>query len=114
MDSTGKCLLKIKRSSAALRKRLRLAAAAFNKFRWQQTMLGNEVTATDKADLRQRQESLSNELNQYLAAEYGVNVKDPKAYERWRASHPALSLVCGILWDYDQGGFDVVSESALR
>ena len=84
------------------------AAAAFNKFRWQQTMLGNEVTATDKADLRQRQESLSNELNQYLAAEYGVNVKDPKAYERWRASHQPFHWFAEFYGIMTKGGFDVV------
>ena len=61
------------------------ASVAFNQFRWQQTMLGGEVTAPNKADLRQRQESLSAELNRYLAAEYGVPVKDSRSFDRWRA-----------------------------
>ena len=85
-----------------------IASAAFNQFRWQQTMLGGEVTAADKADLRRRQESLSNELNGYLAAEYGVNVKDLKEYDRWRIRHQPFNWFVEFYGIMNQGGFDVV------
>ena len=85
-----------------------IASVAFNQFRWQQTMLGGEVTAADKADLRGRQESLSSELNSYLAAEYGVNVKDSKAYDRWRASHHSFHWFVEFYGIMNKGGFDVV------
>ena len=60
---------------------------AFDQFRTQQTTLGGEITAGDKADLRERLESLSDELDRYLATEYGVNSIDSGAYDAWRASH---------------------------
>ena len=43
-----------------------------HEFRRQQTMLGEEVTAADKAELRQGLQGLDDELDSYLAAEYGV------------------------------------------
>ena len=85
-----------------------IANAAFNQFRWQQTMLGGDVTTADKADLRIRQESLSNELNSYLAAEYGVNVKDSKSHTRWRASHQPFHWFVEFYGIMNQGGFDVI------
>ena len=42
------------------------ASAAFNQFRWQQTMLGGEVTSADKQALRGRLRSLADELNRHL------------------------------------------------
>ena len=85
-----------------------IASAAFNQFRWQQTMLGGEVTAADKADLEKGQESLSNELNGYLAAEYGVNVKDLKEYDRCGSGHQPFNWFVEFYGIMNQGGFDVV------
>ena len=50
-------------------------------------MLGGEVTAADKANLRRRLQSLDDELDRYLATEYGVDLSDSTAYNAWRASH---------------------------
>ena len=85
-----------------------IANRAFNHFRWQQTMLGEEITASNKADLRRIQEDLSNELNRYLAAEHRINVKDPKAYERWLASHQPFHWFVEFYGIMSKGGFDVV------
>ena len=52
-----------------------IASRAFDQFREQQTALGGEVTAGDKAALRSRLDSLREELDRYLAAEYGVSIK---------------------------------------
>ena len=41
-------------------------------FRQQQTKLNGTVTAEDKLALRQKYSELEEELNDYLAAEYGV------------------------------------------
>jgi hypothetical protein len=43
-------------------------------FQRQQTELGGEVTPEDKQELRGRLKELDDELNQYLAGEYGVDV----------------------------------------
>ena len=50
-------------------------------------MYRGEITPGDKAALRQRLDSLRKELDQHLAAEYGVNVKNSRAYGRWQSSH---------------------------
>ena len=44
----------------------------FGLFRQQQTELGGQVTAEDKAELRRRLDALDDELNRALAREYGV------------------------------------------
>ncbi len=84
------------------------ASAAFNQFRTQQTMLGGEVTADDKADLRRRLESLSNELDRYLATEYRVEPSDSIAYDSWRASHQPFHWFVEFYGIMNKGGFDVV------
>jgi len=61
-----------------------------------------------KAALRKRLKALEDELNRYLAREYGVDVNKPTAYKKWLASHQPFhwfTEFCGIL---KQGGFDVI------
>ena len=85
-----------------------VAYAAFNQFRWQQTLLGGDVTSADKTELRLRLESLSNELDQYLATEYGVNLRDTEAYDAWRTSHQPFHWFVEFYGIMGNGGFDVV------
>ena len=49
----------------------------FGLFRQQQTELGGQVTAEDKAELRRRLDALDDELNRALAREYGVERRSP-------------------------------------
>ena len=102
-----------------------------HEFRRQQTMLGGEVTANDKAELRRRLKSLGDELDRYSAKEYGIdyakpgkhNVKptDPKdktkcardssthdAYPCWRARHRPFHWFVEFYGIMDKGGFDVI------
>ena len=85
-----------------------IASRAFDQFRRQQTTLGGEVTVGDKATLRSRLESLRDELDRYLAAEYGVTAKDLEAYERWLASHQPFHWFVEFYGIMCKGGFDVV------
>ncbi len=85
-----------------------IASAAFNQFRSQQTGLGGEVTAADKADLRRRLRTLSGELDRYLATEYGVEPGDTDAYEAWRAGHQPFHWFVEFYGIMHKGGFDVV------
>ena len=85
-----------------------IASAAFNEFRRQQTMLGGEVTADDKADLRRLLRTLSDELDGCLANEYGVEPGDTDAYEAWRAGHQPFHWFVEFYGIMHQGGFDVV------
>ena len=81
----------------------------FALFRQQQMDLGGEVTAADKEELRSRLKLLETELNGYLAGEYGVDVNDKDAYERWLTSHrPFHWFVEFHAIVTDNGGFDVI------
>ena len=85
-----------------------IASVAFNQFRWQQTMLGGEVTSADKQALRDRLRSLDDELDRLLAAEYGVDLKKAVAYDAWRASHQPFHWFVEFYGVMSKGGFDVV------
>ena len=93
---------------ARIEEEAEIASAAFTQFREQQTALGGEVTANDKAELRRRLESLSDELDRHLAAEYGVNLRRPAAYDAWRASHQPFHWFVEFYGIMSKGGFDVV------
>ena len=86
----------------------RLASAAFNQFRSQQTVHGGNVTAADKANLRQRLEKLSGELDRHLASEYGVDLGDSHAYAAWLDSHQPFHWFVEFYGIMTKGGFDVV------
>ncbi|MFV1975217.1 MAG: DNA methyltransferase, partial [Candidatus Scalindua sp.] len=59
----------------------------FKMFHQQQTELGGEVTPSDKQELRSRLKALEDELNRYLAREYGVDSNKKTAYDKWLKSH---------------------------
>ena len=85
-----------------------IASAAFNQFRWQQTMLGGEVTSADKQALRDRLRSLNDELDRHLARECGVDVNKAAAYDAWRASHQPFHWFVEFYGIMGKGGFDVI------
>ena len=80
-----------------------IASAAFNQFRWQQTMLGGEVTSADKQALRDRLRSLDDELDRHLAREYGVDLNKAAAYDAWRTSHQPFHWFVEFYGIMDQG-----------
>ncbi len=85
-----------------------VASRAFDQFRHQQTVLGGEVTAVDKATLRSRLDNLREELDRYLAAEYGVNLKRDAAFDAWRTSHQPFHWFVEFYGIMSNGGFDVI------
>ena len=85
-----------------------IASTAFNQFRWQQTVLGGEVTSADKKTLRDRLRSLANELDRHLATEYGIDLKKAAAYNAWRASHKPFHWFVEFYGIMSRDGFDVV------
>ena len=84
------------------------ASAAFNQFRWQQTIYGVEVMTADKAALRTRLDGLRDDLDRYLATEYGVDLKKAAAYESWLTSHQPFHWFVEYYGVMSNGGFDVV------
>ena len=77
-------------------------------FRLQQVILGGDVTAAHKHELRDRLRSLADELDRLLAAEYGVDLKKAVAYDAWRASHQPFHWFVEFYGIISRGGFDVV------
>ena len=84
------------------------ASRAFNQFRWQQTLYGGEVTTADKAALRTRLDGLRDELDRYLATEYGFDPKIAATYTAWRASHQPFHWFVEFYGIMSKGGFDVI------
>ena len=80
----------------------------FQLFRQQQTELGGEVTPADKQNLRQRLNELEQELNHYLATEYGIDVNNKQAFQKWLDSHKPFHWFIEFYGIISKGGFDVV------
>ena len=91
-----------------IREEAETASRAFDQFRRQQTTLGGEVTAADKAALRARLDGLRDELDRYLGNEYGVDVKKTASYDTWRARHRPFHWFVEFYGIMNKGGFDVV------
>ncbi len=92
---------------ATFEDKLQIADAAYRSFRQQQTELGGIVTAQDKADLKTKLKTLEDELNCYLAREYGVKVSDKPAYSNWLKSHQPFHWFIQFYSIIARGGFDV-------
>jgi hypothetical protein len=80
----------------------------FTLFRQQQTKLGGEVTPADKQELRNRLKALEDELNRYLAGEYGIDPDKKADYEKWLASHKPFHWFIEFYGILKKGGFDVI------
>ena len=82
--------------------------AQFKNFREQQTAHGGAVPAADKQALRDRLSVLGNELNRYLAHDYGVRLEQPTEVANWLASHQPFHWFIGFHEIMERGGFDVI------
>jgi hypothetical protein len=88
--------------------RLQIADAAWRSFRQQQTELGGRVTVEDKAELKSKLKSLEDELNRYLAGDYGVKAGDKTTYAKWVKSHQPFHWFVEFYGIVSNGGFDVI------
>jgi cell fate (sporulation/competence/biofilm development) regulator YlbF (YheA/YmcA/DUF963 family) len=84
----------------------------FGEFQAMQTAHDMREYAQDfmetKEELRKRLQALEDELNRYLAQEYGVDVTKPAAYQKWLASHQPFHWFTEFYGILKQGGFDVI------
>ncbi len=85
-----------------------LVERAFRQFRAQQTTHGGRVTHNDKQELRKRLAKLDEELDRYLAGEYGINVKNQKEFAAWKTSHQPFHWFVEFYGIMSGGGFDVI------
>ena len=88
----------------------KIADRAFGMFRDMQ--IGHEMDAsafTDaKQELRKRLNKSGEELDRYLAGEYGVGADDERAYGQWRESHQPFHWFAEFYGIMRNGGFDVI------
>ena len=80
----------------------------FQEFRRQQTTLGGAVTSADKQVLQDRLQELEDELNLYLAEEYGVDPNKQSDYESWLNTHKPFHWFIAFYGILEDGGFDVI------
>lgn len=87
-----------------------LANRAFQRFRQMQTEFGMDAGdfRSAKKELWRRLAELNEELNHYLAREYGVDVNKANAFEKWRDSHQPFHWFVEFYSIIDRGGFDVI------
>ncbi len=93
---------------ARIRERAEDVDALFSLFRQQQTELGGDVTLDDKQALQGKLAALSDELNGYLAGEYGVETNNVEAFQQWLSSHQPFHWFIAFYGILDKGGFDVI------
>jgi len=96
--------------ASRINEKAELADRAFQRFRQMQTEFGMDAGdfRTAKKELRRRLAELNEELNRYLAREYGIDVKKPAAFEKWRDSHQPFHWFVEFYSIIDRGGFDVI------
>jgi hypothetical protein len=83
---------------------------AYRQFQEMQTREGIDANAFHeaKAEVRRRLEKLDEELNRYLAKEYGVDSGKPKDFAEWKQSHQPFHWFVEFYGIMARGGFDVV------
>ena len=87
-----------------------LADQAFHTFQEMQTQYGMDAREfiQTKVNLRLRLDGLRQELDRYLAAEYGIELQDGNEHQRWQASHQPFHWFVEFYRIMASGGFDIV------
>ncbi len=85
---------------------------AFQLFRQQQTTLNGAIEAGHKAELRERLNELEQQLDRYLAKDFGVDVGENLAasasFAKWKESHKPFHWLIEFYGIISSGGFDIV------
>ena len=86
------------------------ASRAFRRFRAMQTGQGLDAAsfADAKSELRKRLDDLRDELDGYLAGDYGVTTKRSSAFQQWRNGHQPFHWFVEFYGVMHRGGFDVI------
>jgi methylase of polypeptide subunit release factors len=79
----------------------------FQEMQTEQGMSPQDFTEA-KLEVRQRMKTLEDELNRYLAKEYGVDVTKQETYDKWLASHKPFHWFIDFYGIIKIGGFDVI------
>jgi hypothetical protein len=95
---------------ARIEEEAEIADRAFRKFREMQTDQGMKPSdfAEAKENLRARLKKLTNELDRFLASEYGVDVKKRGALEKWQKNHQPFHWFAEFYGILKSGGFSLI------
>ncbi len=106
----GQLKLDFQDDASRIDEKAELADQAFQRFRQMQTEFGMnaEDFRDSKKELRRRLAELNDELNRYLAREYGVDADKPAVFKKWRESHQPFHWFIEFYSIIDRGGFDVI------
>jgi hypothetical protein len=98
------------KSYARFAENVEIADRAFQQFRAMQEERGMNVQefATAKEKLRDRLKKLEDELNRYLASEYGVKPNNSADYAEWLKSHQPFHWFVDFYGIMNTGGFDAI------
>lgn len=89
--------------------RVRHVDAQFSRFRQAQMLDTGNATTLDKGKLQRALDELDDELDRYLAGEYGVDAGNTATFTAWRTSHaPFHWFVRFYQALQERGGFDVI------
>ena len=93
-----------------IEERADLADRAFRSFRAIQIRQGVHARgySVAKAELRGRLDTLRDELDRYLASEYGVDTDERPAFEQWRGNNQPFHWFVEFYGIMHGGGFDVI------
>ncbi|MEZ6081636.1 MAG: ATP-binding protein [Pirellulaceae bacterium] len=92
----------------SIEKQVKIVSLNFEMFRRQQTELDGQIKDQDKKSLRQELRTLTEELDEFLAGDYGVDPKKPKKFDEWKSSHQPFHWFAEFYGIYASGGFSVV------
>ncbi|MDI6753320.1 MAG: Eco57I restriction-modification methylase domain-containing protein [Thermodesulfobacteriota bacterium] len=112
-DITGQQRIVFGETASAIRRieeEAEVADRAFRKFREMQTEQGMSPSdfVEAKENLRTRLKKLTDELDHFLAREYGVDMKKKGTYENWRKFHQPFHWFAEFYGILKAGGFDVI------
>ena len=98
------------KSYARFAEKVEIADRAFQQFRAMQEERGINVQqfTNAKETLRDRLKKLEEELNRYLASEYGVKLDGSADYVAWLKSHQPFHWFVDFYGIMSKGGFDVI------
>ncbi len=98
------------KSYARFAENVEIADRAFQQFRAMQEDRGMDVRqfASAKETLRERLKKLEEELNRYLASEYGIKPNNSAEYAAWRKSHQPFHWFVDFYGIMNKGGFDAI------
>lgn len=113
MLGEGKLKLKfnqIEKELQRIEEEAEIVERAYLKFHEMQTEYGMDARefSDQKRGLREKLNTLKDELDRYLAKEYRVNPDNSKEFNKWRTSHQPFHWFAEFYGIIQRGGFDVI------